>query len=808
MRRAFVPIAAVLALWLALGATRPPPVIAQTNQCVVVLSEADGRNPVRVEPGTLVEVDRDLDYVIRLNRAAAAGNATEVRIVPFSVGSFDGPALKTISFRAGGTTSAPFSPSSFFAVGRYKVTLSGAGDCDRSAFVKITGAVWWRTPLGAAALGVLVLGIVLQVAGFVAAARGGRARGLGFALACGVVTGLGAAFVWQQSGHGPLTLGTLGTLGTPPVAIGAVVQSWLRGGKRTASAEPAPAGRAEGDAPPRVEPPAAEPSSTQPDARRPPTGGSGRQPPSRPSPSPTGRGSTTTPSEPEADPPRTSYARLEAPAAVAGGTQFALDVGLSPAPVAGVTGGRVTRPPSSTGSYDLGIQVVADGFSLAPGESWRTEVRVTAEEPYPVTTLHLTAPATMARLEGRTVLALFEIDGQTVGFASRSIIVAADASAAAEIELKPQEESSPPLGMPTATEAPDLTVRITLAGVGGPGRLLWTLSTPYPGVAVPDEPIVVDIGGESSEFARQLVEGLGFREGKPGIYDYLLGLGNTIADQLPQSFFDVLGVCAGHAAAAGRAPTVFIVSEEPHVPWELMTLLEPFDASAPPFLGAQASVGRWVLGNRRPKLPPPEQLTVEAMAVISGVYDSSHGWSRLLDAEREAEELCRVYNGVAVDAITPNVLGCLRGEPPADVWHFALHGTYDPGSTLDGLVLVDGIPLDPQQVRARPFARAPFVFLNACQVGNGAQVLGDYAGMAESFLYGGASGVVAPLWSINDALAHKLAVRFYEEAFAGESPAEVLRRERARFRDNPAGGSATAIAYVYYGHPHLRLTRE
>jgi CHAT domain-containing protein len=101
----------------------------------------------------------------------------------------------------------------------------------------------------------------------------------------------------------------------------------------------------------------------------------------------------------------------------------------------------------------------------------------------------------------------------------------------------------------------------------------------------------------------------------------------------------------------------------------------------------------------------------------------------------------------------------------------------------------------------------PFVFLNACQVGGGEQILGDYAGLAEAFLFAGASGVVAPLWSIDDRLARELAVRFYERTFEGAGPADVLRRERAAFRSAPDVTSATFLAYQYFGHPALRLRR-
>src|SRR5690606_5289232 len=112
-----------------------------------------------------------------------------------------------------------------------------------------------------------------------------------------------------------------------------------------------------------------------------------------------------------------------------------------------------------------------------------------------------------------------------------------------------------------------------------------------------------------------------------------------------------------------------------------------------------ACTGRWVLGSRQPKLPPPHEVAVTSIAVVSGEYNVP-GWNRLLEAEAEAAALTSLYAATSVDARTTAVLECLDGRPPADLLHFAVHGIYDPNSTLNGLVLADGQPLDPLQVRA------------------------------------------------------------------------------------------------------------
>ncbi|HET7738809.1 MAG TPA: CHAT domain-containing protein, partial [Tepidiformaceae bacterium] len=407
----------------------------------------------------------------------------------------------------------------------------------------------------------------------------------------------------------------------------------------------------------------------------------------------------------------------------------------------------------------------------------------------------------------RVIQALFSVDGQTMGMAVRAIAVVQSATLTLPPPASPAD-GSVDIAIPTDPHPPDLTDRIQHADSQSGGRLLWTFDSPHGGLEIPDAPVVTDIGSEPGQFLRQVIDGIGAREGKPGLYAYLAGLGVTIADEMPPEFWDLLGAIAAALPAGSGRPTIFILSEEPYIPWELALVDPPLaaDSNAAPFLGAQACVGRWSLGQRRPKLPPPTEVTVDRLAVIAGVYDRE-GWTRLVDAEGEAAELAQRYGGAIVEARSADVLRCLAGDPEAALLHFALHGVYDPNSVTNGLVLVDGATLDPLQVRGQSLRGAPFVFLNACQVGSGSKLLGDYAGMAESFLYAGASGVVAPLWSIGDGPARALSTRFYERAFAGESPSTILRSERAGFRDAPGAQSATALAYIFYGHPSLRLVR-
>lgn len=357
--------------------------------------------------------------------------------------------------------------------------------------------------------------------------------------------------------------------------------------------------------------------------------------------------------------------------------------------------------------------------------------------------------------------------------------------------------------VPPAKDAPDITIKIRRWESRSGGRLRWSVETPHD-IPIP-ETSESDIGDEPQKLALDLVRQMTSREGKPGMYEVLLGTGITVADNIPTEVLTALRDVA--AKVKPQPPTCLLLSEEPYIPWELAVLDPPLDATERPFLATQAVMGRWILSDRPPPHPtPPTSLEVRDIAVVSGVYNQVPGWPRLEEAEEEASDLQRDFGAVPVDASTQPLLECLRGTPRADILHFAVHGKYDPWGAQRGLVLVDQQMLIPPQIRsASPMKATPFVFLNACQAGSGEDILGDYGGLAAAFLQAGASGVIAPLWSIDDKLARSIAFDFYKEALEqGARPADVLARTR-RAITTDGSTSGTAHAYQFFGHPLMQL---
>jgi hypothetical protein len=500
---------------------------------------------------------------------------------------------------------------------------------------------------------------------------------------------------------------------------------------------------------------------------------------------------------PEESPaPTSAYARLACPSAVVVEEEFDLEIGLADRPTPGVLGQSMTLP--NRPAYTLTVQVIMDGFTLREGAAPTVELSVTPEEPYPTTVLHLTAVSAATLDSVRQLLAVFSVDGTTVGSATRVVIVVANAK-----DLPRDAGTTVATGVDTAlpmatAKTADLTITIRKGDDIEGRRLLWSFQSPHESVPGSTEPLVCTLGSRPDDFARKLMRSLGSKQGEL-LEPLIRGKAKRIGEVIPAP---VHGAIRATAAAVGGSPTVLLLSADPYVPWELARVEEPWLPAAPAILGAQAVVGRWALNTSGPTSEPVRQVSMRTMSVIRGLYQGVIGYNPLKHAEQEALDLEAAYGAVIVDAKVESLVACLEGEPPAQVLHFAIHGKFDPTGVQDGLILVDG-SVEPDVIVGFDLANQPFVFLNACQVGMAGETLGQYGGMAQAFVEAGASAVIAPLWSVKDDVARDISLRFYQAVFAGTSPAEFLRAERAQPSE-----SGTNLAYVLYGHPLLQLNRS
>ncbi|HEX2252565.1 MAG TPA: CHAT domain-containing protein [Thermoanaerobaculia bacterium] len=529
--------------------------------------------------------------------------------------------------------------------------------------------------------------------------------------------------------------------------------------------------------------------------------------------------------------PRRRWPRLDAPAAVVAEVPFELTVGLA---ASASPGSAVSEPMAlPPGEVEVAVTVMAHGFRVEG--SPEVLLRVTEADPFPSRTLRLTALEAAELLAERGVFAVFSVRGEgddvVRALAHRSVRVVgrpedlpATAAAAA-----PPVHPGVDLSLPGREAEADLTLVIARGNDAGGTQLEWAVRAA--GLGLPAQPANRDertgsVGDRPEEFLAGIIRKASETADPHDLYLWLVGRGRRIARAMPRFVRDALVEAVRRRAP--EPPTVLLLSAEPHVPWELAVLDElAGDPGAAPFLGARARVGRWLFTAPPPPQDPPRSVTVRRVAAVSGVYDGVPGWQRLPHAEREARQVVERWGpGEELAPEFDQVVACLGGDPPADVLHFALHGRFQGNDLRSGLVLLKAHPtlageieeqiLQPDHVvGAEPLRRQPFVFLNACQVGAGERLLGDYGGMAAAFVSAGASAVVAPLWSVNDEAAHAFALGFYEETLGADpaSAAEVLRQRRAeitreRARAAPDGsGLLSVLAYQLFGHPAYRLTR-
>ncbi len=526
---------------------------------------------------------------------------------------------------------------------------------------------------------------------------------------------------------------------------------------------------------------------------------------------------------------------VAAPTQIAAGTEFDLTISLSnPGAIAG--DGRLTvMLDAGVTEFDLDVQLFAEGFTSPQSLHGKLHVDANRLDASTIT-FPLTAvapPAEVQRLIDAgeaaaweaSITAFFLYRGNPAGWRVHRMIVQADPNATIDlsgssdtIDLRDDADTTEESGVGTGLTltdlpVPDLTIVISDSDPsdGIAGRFTVTLTSPHPTVP-PDTAYDLNIGRTAASWAAQATKAIKKSEG-PMAYEGMRGQGHRIARLVHHAFWDQVNATLRHVRTEeDRTPTVLLCTSDPHVPWELAYLGDtPVHDDAPPFLAAQARVGRWILDppNDVPMAPSAE-ITVDNVAAVVGEYAETPRWDRLPQAEAEGTFLADQFGATYRSADGKTIEGLFKRSlrNPPQLMHFACHGTS--GQQGNALLSNDGTEFYDFMFEASAAGREdrPFVFLNACRVGAADEALTQYGGFAATFLRSGFTGFIGPLWDVDDTIAHEIATSFYKRAADGESPSEILRSVRANFvehegQDDPP---TTYMAYVYYGHPAATIT--
>lgn len=489
--------------------------------------------------------------------------------------------------------------------------------------------------------------------------------------------------------------------------------------------------------------------------------------------------------------PFEAWPGLEAPERILPLAQFTVTVGLRAERDAVLTAVRAITVNTYTAEDLFTVTLLADGAEVLDGAGQR------------VLPLQLGAEVTFAcqarpGVSEVVLTAEFVCQWQVAGTATRRVTVSADPAAAG-----PRPAPSDPcrMGVPAAEAQTDLVLTITRSQAE-PGSLMWTLLARNPPLNV--GPLVTRLS-DAREFAAQIIQELRTQQYRgPFAGQILANKGQDIADIMPAEFFDALRQVH---AAVGRPPTLLLLTDETYVPWELALVDPPLDPARPPYLGAQTVMGRW-LRHEKVQSPPPWTLPIDHLTAVAAGFGLGTNLPQLAFALDEQKLLGTTYNARMLGATSAD-LAPLVSEPrrPGHLIHFAVHGLSDPAANDQALLLADDTRLPPSALAGRfrcgEVPNFSFVFLNACQVGTAGGSLGQAAGFPGDLIRGGVVGFLAPLWNVDDEAARHFAERFYAATLTNGTPiGAVLLDERQRY---DMAGTTTPMAYIYYGHPLLKL---
>ncbi|HYA13932.1 MAG TPA: CHAT domain-containing protein [Syntrophales bacterium] len=246
--------------------------------------------------------------------------------------------------------------------------------------------------------------------------------------------------------------------------------------------------------------------------------------------------------------------------------------------------------------------------------------------------------------------------------------------------------------------------------------------------------------------------------------------------------------------------SIFILSDEPWIPWELCRLSGEVNGRIEEgdFWCEAFSLTRWIRSFDHQPLKISKDLTLQNLAIV--VPNNS----KLPYAEREKEYLLSLRSEkLSVKQVGARFLELQRNLASGryDGWHFTGHGgSYYPNPDLSVIQLEDEL-LKPENLNGivkNLGSCRPLVFLNACQIGQGGMSLTGIGGWASRFLAAGAGAFIGPLWSVYDQSACTFAKALYRELLKGITIGKAVRTAR---REIKGAGDPTWLAYTVFAYP-------
>lgn len=449
------------------------------------------------------------------------------------------------------------------------------------------------------------------------------------------------------------------------------------------------------------------------------------------------------------------------------------------------------------------IRLTAPAFDLLNAADQSTPILPDADSPPVVFDLK-------PRVVGATNLVFdFRQAGNPVGTAVAPIEITSYAVVDAA-----ESHSGAALQLPAGIDPPDLILTIQYDATGAAPRLLMTLEETATALTTTFEP--VSLHGDPEQAATALYHDLTTLAEQAADHAADAPFLAELNDAVQQIGFKLwrnlipAGLKTLYLArrAAWANKTLLVVSDEPHIPWELVWPYNPATGAADEAPWAVTlRLLRWL---RRDAVSngyagPPAVIPLRRLACVAPAHT---GLAHLVD---ELHFLRNLLHALAIEDVSPpaaqrrTVLNLLR-KGGYDWLHIVAHGAAPDNDIPPGAIeLEDGqlLPGDLIGTQAEGYIHGvrPGFVLNICHGGRQRWGLTQLDGWANVLIGAGAGLVAAPRWAVTDRQALAFAQSFYRHLLGSAPVAHVVyEARRAAFAD----GDPTWLAYSVYAHPHAR----
>ena len=275
------------------------------------------------------------------------------------------------------------------------------------------------------------------------------------------------------------------------------------------------------------------------------------------------------------------------------------------------------------------------------------------------------------------------------------------------------------------------------------------------------------------------------------------GVGEQLWRAAPSEFRDAYVSWRG---LLGSGFPIQFVTEDPHVPWEMMR--PDVNGLGADHLFLDHPTSRWPLSRA-----PLMRNSIPHGDVLSFVPDYP-GHKALPSAKIEGAWVASALGARRMEATRGAFLGVLDGNSARSVslLHFAGHGCVDTGVMDGGIEFEDEI-VNVQEVDNSSIVLGrrdgTLVVLNACETASAGKLLGMNTGWGAAIAAREFGGLIAPLWEVQDAVALLMVQSTLPPLLDGTSTlGEALRQARHIHGDS----SIAAFAYLAHGDVMARFT--